>query len=139
MLLSGKMTFSGPGQQAKTKTGGITVVFYHKSEGVMSTGLIYHSQGIRGFQHQSLKVEGKSFIQKIKRQSFICGNCGSANVSVKLMRTRRIQGAPYGTKRLYSQLDDRPLQLFGYPRFGLTHAVCKFFYRNLNNEFEKGA
>ncbi len=70
----------------------------------MSTGLMYHSQGIRGFQHQSLKVDGKSFIQKIKRQSFVCGNCGSANVSVKLMRTRRIQGAPYGTKRLYFEL-----------------------------------
>ena len=71
----------------------------------MSTSLLYHSQGIAGFQHVNYTYEGDSIIQRIVRGSLRCDCCGSADVTVTYLRTRRIQAAPNGLKKLYLELD----------------------------------
>ena len=71
----------------------------------MSTSLLYHSQGIAGFQHLSYEYEEDRIIQKIICGRLRCGCCGSADVSVTCRRTRRIQASPYGRKKFYLELD----------------------------------
>ena len=71
----------------------------------MSTSLMYHTQGIRGFQHQSFDFQNKEIIQRIKCNSFHCEACLSSRVTVSRHRTRRIQGLPYGSERVYFELD----------------------------------
>jgi len=71
----------------------------------MSTSLLYHSQGVAGFQHISYAYEGKNIIQKIARVRLRCDNCGSAKVTATQLRTRRIQAAPDGRKKLYLEVD----------------------------------
>ena len=71
----------------------------------MSASLLYHSQGIAGFQHVSYKYEGKNVIHRIKRKRFHCEKCGSPNVSVQFVRRRRIRAIPVGRKKLYIEID----------------------------------
>ena len=71
----------------------------------MSTSLLYHSQGIAGFQHVSYTYEGDNIIQRVVRGSIRCGCCGSADVTVTYLRRRRIQTAPSGRKKLYLEID----------------------------------
>ena len=71
----------------------------------MSTSLLYHSQGIAGFQHVNYTYEGDKIIQRIVRGSLRCGCCGSADVTVTYLRTRRIQTVPNGRKKLYLEID----------------------------------
>ena len=71
----------------------------------MSTSLLYHSQGIAGFQHVNYTYEGDNIIQRVVRGSIRCGCCGSADVTVTYLRRRRIQTAPSGRKKLYLEID----------------------------------
>ena len=71
----------------------------------MSTSLLYHSQGIAGFQHVSFIYEEDRIIQKIARRKQRCGCCGSFDVTVISSRPRRIQASPYGRKKFYLELD----------------------------------
>ena len=67
----------------------------------MSTSLIYHTQGIVGFQHERpLFSEGKA-VQRISRREFRCPLCHTGSVSTYPLRERLIQGLPYGTKPTY--------------------------------------
>jgi len=71
----------------------------------MSTSLLYHSQGVAGFQHLRYAYEGENIIQRIARDRLRCDNCGSADVTATFLRTRRIQAAPDGRKKLYLEVD----------------------------------
>lgn len=71
----------------------------------MTASLLYQSQGIAGFQHVSYKYEGKNVIHRIQRKRFQCEKCGSFDVSVQLVRNRRIRGIPIGRKKLYIEID----------------------------------
>jgi transposase len=71
----------------------------------MSTSLLYHSQGVSGFQHVSYGYEGDSIVQRISRAKFRCGRCSSGNVTATYVRTRRIQTVPCGRKKLYLEAD----------------------------------
>lgn len=67
----------------------------------MSTSLAYHTQGIIGFQHQSYEFSGGVAIQRLIRKEFRCPRCFHSAVKTYPIRTRRIQGLPYGTKTTF--------------------------------------
>lgn len=71
----------------------------------MSTSLLYHSQGIAGFQHVSYAYEEDRIIQRIVRSNFRCMKCKSGDVTVTLVRKRKIQATPDGRKKLYLEVD----------------------------------
>lgn len=71
----------------------------------MSTSLAYHTQGIIGFQHQSFKYSEEVVVQRLERKEFRCPQCFNSSVKVYPIRTRKIQGVPYGTKPTYFELD----------------------------------
>lgn len=70
----------------------------------MSTSLAYHTQGIVGFQHESFTFSGGVVIQRLERKEFRCPQCLNSSVKVYFIRTRRIQGLPYGTKPTFFEL-----------------------------------
>ena len=49
----------------------------------MSTSLLYHTQGIRGFQFLNFKYKPKTVIAEISKRhnKFKCSNCNSSNVT----------------------------------------------------------
>ena len=67
----------------------------------MSTSLIYHTQGIVGFQHERLLFSEGKAVQRISRREFRCPLCHAGSVSIYPLRERLIQGLPYGTKATY--------------------------------------
>ena len=67
----------------------------------MSTSLIYHTQGIVGFQHERLLFSEGKAVQRISRREFRCPLCHTGSVSTYPLRERLIQGLPYGTKPTY--------------------------------------
>ena len=66
----------------------------------MSTSLLYHTQGIRGFQFLNFKFNGGKVIAEITRNSdkFICSNCKSRNITATCIGVRVIRGLPMGSK-----------------------------------------
>jgi len=67
----------------------------------MSTSLVYHTQGIKGFQHQSFNFSEKKVVQHLKRKDFRCPKCFHPTVSAYPIRERQIQAMPYGNKQTY--------------------------------------
>ena len=70
----------------------------------MSTSLMNHTQGIRGFLHVSFNYCNDRVIQRIRRKQFRCPQCGSSDVTTEFMRDRQIQGLPYGSKKFFVEL-----------------------------------
>ncbi len=56
----------------------------------MSTSLLYHGFGIRGYRHQRTRYEGGKLIFTIgqKREQLRCPECGSADVERRGQVTR---------------------------------------------------
>lgn len=70
----------------------------------MSTSLMYHTQGIRGFQHRSFSFHSDCVIQHISRKRFCCPVCRTGDITVHPLRKRRIHGIACGRKRFYLEL-----------------------------------
>lgn len=70
----------------------------------MSTSLLYHTQCIKGFQHQSYRFEEGKVIQHINRKRFSCHECSSNEVSIFPYRTRSIQCDKIGRKLFYVEV-----------------------------------
>lgn len=71
----------------------------------MSTSLLYHTQGIKGFQHQSFVYEADSVIDHITRKNALaCPECYSYNITPTPLRTRRIQCNKSGQKQFYVEV-----------------------------------
>jgi len=78
----------------------------------MSTSLLYHAFGIRGYQHVSTKFESGKVIFSIRQEmgNLRCRGCGSRRVVRRGVTPRRFRGLPIG---------GRPVQfLFDIPRVG---------------------
>lgn len=67
----------------------------------MSTSLLYHTQGIAGFQFLNFKYGGGKVTAEIvrKKNKFICSKCGSHNVSPTAIGQRIVHGLPMGSKQ----------------------------------------
>jgi transposase len=68
----------------------------------MSTSLLYHAMGIRGYHYQRTEyiAGGIVFWLRQPREKCRCGACGSANVILRGQSERRFRGLPIGSKRV---------------------------------------
>jgi transposase len=66
----------------------------------MSTSLLYHGFGIRGYQHMSTKYEGGAVIFTVGQDpsKLTCSSCGAKQVSPKGQVWRRFRSLPIGRK-----------------------------------------
>lgn len=64
----------------------------------MSTSLLYHTQGIQGYQYEFCEYFNGEVVWNIRRKSFCCDNCGFPAVSVFVSRERLIKGEKIGNK-----------------------------------------
>ncbi|HUT90017.1 MAG TPA: ISL3 family transposase, partial [Thermoguttaceae bacterium] len=73
----------------------------------MSTSLLYHAFGVRGYHYQSTKYAGGAVTFTITqpREGYRCAVCGSANVIGKGKHPRRFRTLPIGGKPVYLGLD----------------------------------
>ena len=71
----------------------------------MSTSLLYHTQGIRDFNHVCYKFHDCILEQTIERKSFCCPVCHKSHVSTYKRGTRIVTGLPCGSKPLWLKFD----------------------------------
>jgi len=73
----------------------------------MSTSLLYHAFGVRGYHYQRTDFAGGgvTFTITQPRESYRCAVCGSANVIGKGKHPRRFRALPIGGKPVYLELD----------------------------------
>jgi transposase len=66
----------------------------------MSTSLLYHGFGIRGYEYEKTEYLGGEVVFSIsqKREAFRCPVCGSSEVSARGQTERRFRGLPIGGK-----------------------------------------
>jgi len=66
----------------------------------MSTSLLYHTQGIRGFQFLNFKFNGEKVTAEITRNSnkFMCSKCKNRDITATYIGNRVIRGLPMGSK-----------------------------------------
>jgi len=72
----------------------------------MSTSLLYHSFGIRGYDYCRTSYEQGATIFTIeqKRETLRCSRCGSADVQRRGEVVRRYQHLPIGPKPVFIEL-----------------------------------
>ena len=73
----------------------------------MSTSLLYHAFGIRGYDYRKTDYAegGVTFTIRQPRASCRCAVCGSADVIAKGKKPRRFRTVPIGGKAVYLELD----------------------------------
>lgn len=73
----------------------------------MSTSLLYHAFGIRGYRYVATRYEHGVVIvrMEVPRQSLKCPACGSGHVHVNQWFPRRWQTLPIGAKRVWIEMD----------------------------------
>lgn len=79
----------------------VYLIFNHEKNSTMSTSRMYHTQGIRGFQHRAFHFESGMVIAEIERKTQRCPFCRSGEVSCYEVRSRRIRGVPYGAMPVF--------------------------------------
>lgn len=69
----------------------------------MSTSLLYHTMGIRGYRYVSTNYENRSVTVTIAqdRETCLCPQCQSPNVILKGGEWRRFRGVPIGKKSVW--------------------------------------
>lgn len=68
---------------------------------IISTSLLYHTQGIRGFKHVRFKYHDGIVEEEIARRDFECPHCHGSSVSVYKRGTRVVTALPFGSKPLW--------------------------------------
>jgi len=71
----------------------------------MSTSLLYHTQGIRGFKHVKFRYHDGIVEEEIIREDFRCPHCHGCDVSIYKRGTRVVTALPYGSKPLWLKFD----------------------------------
>src|SRR3990172_2118350 len=72
----------------------------------MSTSLLYHAFGVRGYQYQRTEYAGGAvtFVITQPRESYACAVCGSGDVIGKGKQERTFRTVPVGAKPVYLAL-----------------------------------
>ncbi len=78
----------------------------------MSTSLLYHAFGVRGYCYRRTSYDGDAVIFGIEHvpKEFCCSVCGSRNVWCRGMKERTFRALPIGGKRVFLQLDVQRVQ-----------------------------
>jgi len=69
----------------------------------MSTSLLYHGFGIRGYRLVATRFEGGAVVQVIElpREKYRCPHCGSREINSRGTHTRRFRCVPIGRKPVF--------------------------------------
>lgn len=72
----------------------------------MSTSLMYFTQKIHGFQHESFDFTKNGIVyEKIRRNEIRCRRCLSGNITAMPFRTRQVKALKYGALQVYFTFD----------------------------------
>lgn len=73
----------------------------------MSTSLLYHAFGIRGYDYVATRYQGGEIFVMVEapRESFRCPACGSAHVHLDEWCPRRWKTVPVGAKTVWIEMD----------------------------------
>ena len=76
----------------------------------MSTSLLYHAFGVRGYRYVKTEYVGGEVIFTIEqpRESYCCSACGSEDVIGRGQNPRRFRTVPIGGKPVYLALGGPP-------------------------------
>lgn len=85
----------------------------------MSTSLLYHIQGTRGYQFQSFEFVGGRVVARLSRdpKRFSCSKCGRWEVTPTLVGTRTVRGLPMGSKQCDLQVGMHRVRCHGCGAF----------------------
>src|SRR4051794_811222 len=72
----------------------------------MSTSLLYHAFGIRGYEYTRTRYEGGAVIFSVRqgRETCRCSSCGSARIIHRGLVTRRFRSLPIGDRATFVDL-----------------------------------
>jgi transposase len=78
----------------------------------VSTSLLYHTQGLRGYQYQSTAYEGGDITFRIAHDpcKLRCAACGSRNVRCRGTKDRTFRAIPIGGHSVFLELDVQRLE-----------------------------
>ena len=105
----------------------------------MSTRLLYHAWGLRGYTQQAIDFEEGAVVFRIRQdsQTLCCGNCGNTDVTCAGTVIRRFRGLPIGRKPVHFEL---PVQRLWCAACGKTRQVHLAFAdekRSYTHGFER--
>src|SRR5690348_6588001 len=105
----------------------------------MSTSLLYHAFGIRGYDYVATRYQGGEIFVMVEtpRESFRCPACGSADVHLDEWCPRRWKTVPIGAKTVWIEMDVPKLECQSCgakQRMELGFAKAK---RQYTNSFER--
>src|SRR5665213_1843064 len=77
-----------------------------KGDKLMSTSLLYHGWGIRGYQELAIRFHDAAIHFSVEQDSdtFCCSHCGSRAVMKAGQAPRRFRSLPIGGKRVWIEL-----------------------------------
>ena len=107
----------------------------------MSTSLLYHAWGLRGYRHEATDfVEGATVFRVSQNaDTLCCGHCGGRNVMREGVVVRRFKALPIGRKPVWLEL---PVQRLWCAACGKTRQVKLAFAddrRSYTHSFERYA
>ena len=105
----------------------------------MSTSVVYHEFGIRGYQYVStVRIDGcTTFVLSQNREHLRCPRCGTADVERRGEVERIFQLPPIGRRRMQALL---PIARVHCAKCGITRQVKVGFadeYRRCSRSFER--
>jgi transposase len=107
----------------------------------MSTSLLYHGFGIRGYKYLRTKYEAGAVVFTIEqeRQRLRCAGCGSARIIRRGQVTRKFRALPIGNKPVVIVLGIQ--RVFCFSCWGLRQVKLDFadFRRSYTKAFERYA
>ena len=73
----------------------------------MSTSLLYHGLGVRGYRHLRTRFENGAIVLVIEqpRERYRCSHCGSAKVTSRGRIPRQFRAVPLGKKPVFIEFD----------------------------------
>ena len=72
----------------------------------MSTSLLYHGLGVRGYRYVKTEYQGGAIVFTLEqpRERYCCPACGSANVIGRGLSPRRFRAVPWGSRSVFIDL-----------------------------------
>jgi len=107
----------------------------------MSTSLLYHAWGLRGYRHVATEFAQGAVVFRLRQNDdpLCCGNCGGRNVMRQGVVVRRFRGLPIGRRPVWLEL---PVQRLWCADCGKTRQVKLAFAeerRSYTRSFERYA
>src|SRR3954467_14498088 len=90
----------------RAASAGSCVQALQSREVSMSTSLLYHAFGIRGYEYTRTRYEGGAVIFSIRQEPATCrcSACGSARVTPRGQVSRRFRSLPIGARATFVDL-----------------------------------